>query len=368
MTIADDRVEPPRIAQPDDLRSPLSLPGSRYPTGWFQVGWSDDLPPGEMRLVHYFGQDLLLWRAESGVFHVSDPYCLHLGANIGVRGTVEGEEIVCPWHGWHWDGDGRNTLIPYSAQKCKPNLQIKTWPVQEWYGCLVVWHDEAGGDPSWQPAAIPDLEDGSRYPFTAELRHSWQIVAHPQLVMENGVDAAHVHYIHGAGEVPVIKEVDVQGHVWRTEVSVTYGAGKGSTWLTPDGAIEATMSFDLWGIGLGLANWPDELLGGRMITNPTPIDDTHTELWWCMTTTRTDGDDAPSKAAMKMIEHQRVTVEQDFFTWANMKVLHTPNFAPEEAKYYAAIRRWARQFYPGLEQNLEGIRSPGANGNGDGGR
>jgi len=35
-----------------------------------------------------------------------------------------------------------------------------------------------------------------------------------------------------------------------------------------------------------------------------------------------------------------------FFTWENMKVLHTPNFAQEEAKHYSALRRWAWQFYP----------------------
>jgi nitrite reductase/ring-hydroxylating ferredoxin subunit len=355
VTVAHDRVDVvlpevgPEVAS-DDLRSPLNLPGSRLPTGWFQVGWSAELTPGEVRLVHYFDQDLLLWRSESGGFHASDPYCLHLGANLGVGGKVAGDEIVCPWHGWHWDGEGRNTLIPYSVQTCKQNLRLKTWPTWEWYGCLLVWHDVAGGGPTWEPEPIADIDDGSRYPIGDGMRHRWTIKAHPQLVMENGVDAAHVQYIHGAGEVPVIDDVVIEGPAWRTNVSITYGAGKGSTWLTPDGAIEAKMHFDLWGIGLGMASWPEQLLGARMITNPTPIDDTHTELWWCMTTRRTDGADEPSAPARKLMDHQRRTVEQDFFIWANMKVLHTPNFAPEEAKYYAAIRRWARQFYPELAQ------------------
>jgi hypothetical protein len=66
-----------------------------------------------------------------------------------------------------------------------------------------------------------------------------------------------------------------------------------------------------------------------------------------MTTARTESDEPPP-LARKMIEHQRATVEQDFFIWEHMKVLHTPSFAPEEAKYYAAIRRWAKQFYPDL--------------------
>ncbi len=347
MSVADRAIEP----DPDAFAtSPLSVPGSRYPTGWFQVAWSADLEPGAVQLVHYFGRDLVLWRSEAGAVHASNPHCLHLGANLGVGGKVSGEEIVCPWHAWHWDGEGRNTLIPYSAQRCKENLRLRVWPTTEWYGCLLVWHDEAGGEPAWMPETIPELEDGSRYPFDETMRHSWRIVAHPQLVMENGVDAAHVQVIHGAGEVPVIRDVEVHGHKWRTNVAVTYGAGKEATWLTPDGPIEATMYFDLWGIGLGLARWPDQLLGGRMITNPTPVDETHTELWWCMTTARTDGRDEPSRGARKMMEHQRATVEQDFFIWEHMETLQTPSFAPEEAQYYAAIRRWAWQFYPAKDR------------------
>jgi phenylpropionate dioxygenase-like ring-hydroxylating dioxygenase large terminal subunit len=356
MTVADRDVEPhDEVDAP--VASPLALPGSRYPTGWFQVGWSADLAPGDVRTVTYFGRELVLWRSAAGEAHVSDAYCLHLGANLGVRGTVDGEELVCPWHGWHWDGEGRNTLIPYSAQTCKKNLRLETFPVQEWYGCIVVWHDEAGGPPSWQPPVIDDLEADTHHPFDPARNHSWRIKAHPQMVMENGVDAFHVPFIHGAGEIPVIREVVAEGHEWRTIIDVTYGAGKESTWLTPDGAVEAAMRFDLWGIGLGLAVWPDLLLGGRMITNPTPIDETHTELFWCMTTAKVDGEDAPSRGAVRMMDSQREIVAMDFFTWEHMKVLHTPSFAPEEAKYYAAMRRWAWQFYPGGETVLAEIGS-----------
>lgn len=360
MTLATNGAGPADEEVAEPISSPLALPGSRYPTGWFQVGWSTGLAPGEVRPISYFGRELVLWRDAEGVAHVNDAYCLHLGAHLGVRGTVDGVELVCPWHGWHWDGEGRNTHIPYSELACKKNLRLETWPVREWYGCIVVWHDEAGGPPTWTPPQLPELEDGSRYDFVEERNHSWRIKAHPQMVMENGVDAFHVPFIHGAGELPEIKEVSVDGHAWRTDIAVTYGAGKESTWLTPDGAIEASMRFDLWGIGLGMASWPDALLGGRMLTNPTPIDDTHTELFWRMTTALQPDRPEPSAGALKMMDHQREIVAMDFFTWEHMKVLHTPSFAPEEARYYAALRRWAWQFYPGGEAVLaEPRRSEG---------
>ena len=53
--------------------SPLTLPQNRYPTGWFQVAWSDDVAVGDVKLVHYFGEDIVLWRGESGQATPSTP-------------------------------------------------------------------------------------------------------------------------------------------------------------------------------------------------------------------------------------------------------------------------------------------------------
>ena len=37
-----------------------------------------------------------MFRTASGRVHVMDAYCQHLGANMGVGGKVEGENIACP--------------------------------------------------------------------------------------------------------------------------------------------------------------------------------------------------------------------------------------------------------------------------------
>ena len=47
-------------ATTEAVASPITVPGSRYPTGWFQVGWSDDIAVGAVKLVHYFGRDIVL--------------------------------------------------------------------------------------------------------------------------------------------------------------------------------------------------------------------------------------------------------------------------------------------------------------------
>jgi hypothetical protein len=59
-----------------------------------------------------------------------------------------------------------------------------------------------------------------------------------------------------------------------------------------------------------------------------------------------DTGDKPSGRAAKWIQLQQEIIKQDFFTWENMKYLPKPNFAVEEARDYAALRRWAQRFYP----------------------
>jgi phenylpropionate dioxygenase-like ring-hydroxylating dioxygenase large terminal subunit len=316
------------------------------------VAWSDDLAVGDVKLLHYFGEDIVLWRGESGRAHALDAYCLHLGGNLGVKGQVVGEDIECPWHGWTWDGEGCNTLIPYSAQKCKPNLRIRTWPIEERYGCINVWHDLAGRPPQWTTEAIPELDRGGYFDIKADMRVVHRIKAHPQMIAENGADFYHVVKVHGAGEIPSFRTFDFTGHRFNALVEVTYGAGKESTWLTPNGPVTETLEFNLSGIGQGWVVWRGEILPSVQVTNVTPIDDVYSDYWFCMTTARPEGDtsDGPTGVKRKMLDHQMKTIEQDFFTWENMKVLHTPNFAPEEAKHYSALRRWAWQFYP---QQLE---------------
>ena len=115
----------------------IRLSTYRFPTGWFVVGFASDLAAGQVKRAHYFGEELVIFRTESGQINVLDAYCQHLGANLGVGGTVEGEHIVCPWHGWHWNGDGTNALIPYSKIGCKNNVRVRTYPCAEWYLSLI---------------------------------------------------------------------------------------------------------------------------------------------------------------------------------------------------------------------------------------
>ena len=131
----------------------------RYPNGWFQMAWSDEIAVGDVRRLSGFCKELVAFRGKSGRLCVLDAYCPHLGAHLGVGGTVEGDTIQCPFHGWRFDGNGVCVDVPYA--KCIPaNSGLTRWPVVERNGLVMVWHHALGALPPLLGNAPAELVDG----------------------------------------------------------------------------------------------------------------------------------------------------------------------------------------------------------------
>ena len=94
------------------------------PYGWYCLGYSAELPPGEVKPLHYFGENLVLFRTESGVPAVLDAYCPHLGAHLGHGGKVQQESVACPFHGWRFNPAGECVEVPY-AKKNAPQGRLR---------------------------------------------------------------------------------------------------------------------------------------------------------------------------------------------------------------------------------------------------
>ena len=129
------------------------------PNGWFAVCFSDELAPGQVVPMHFFGRDLVAFRDETGVARVLDAHCPHLGAHLGHGGTVVGNSIRCPFHAWEWDGEtGGCAAIPY-AKKIPPKARVGVWPTAERNQMVLVWHHLGGETPDWE---VGDFEETSQ--------------------------------------------------------------------------------------------------------------------------------------------------------------------------------------------------------------
>lgn len=331
----------------------IGLSSYRYPTGWFPIGWSADIEVGEVKPIHYFGREMVMFRTESGELTVLDAYCQHLGAHMGHGGVVKGECIQCPWHGWHWGTDGVNAKIPYSEIGSKPHVKIRRWQTLEWYGYILIWHDRHDRAPYWEPPAVPEFDERPE-DFYAMLPYSRmlnRVKVHPQMIVENAADPYHVEYTHEAHRPATTSSFSVKEHHLHATVNANFGGKRPSTWLTPDGPVDCDVIYDTYGIGLGFVRFPPQLLESILITGHTPVDEEFTNYFFVMALKREPGDtsEAPTGRAERFMKSQQAIIKQDFKPWEHMQYLSKPNLAPEEARDYAALRRWAHRFYPGEE-------------------
>jgi 3-ketosteroid 9alpha-monooxygenase subunit A len=327
-----------------------AFPHKGYPLGWYQVAWAGELAPRDVRPLRYFGRDLVLWRGSRGGYHVLDAHCLHLGAHLGHGGKVTGDSITCPFHGWRWAGDGRNELVPME-RKATDRCRMRAWDVVVANGIVWVWYDDLGRPPLFPgPVDLPGVAEGRRYDVYPHCSRGWRNVrVRAQYIPENNVDVEHLRWIHKAKGPIDAKAFEEDGYLLRVSNTITYGYGKESTRLTPDGPIEVEVKAELWGMGFQYTFFPlpDEAVS---IQAQTPVDEDHCDMFQTLLVYGEEGFDPtsePEGMAAARVREQFVQIERDIPIWENMKYLSNPSLSPEEAPTMYALRKWAERFYPG---------------------
>jgi phenylpropionate dioxygenase-like ring-hydroxylating dioxygenase large terminal subunit len=80
--------------------------------GWHFIGHQDRVAsPGSFVSFDYTGVPVLLVHGEDGVRRAFANTCRHRGAEL-VDGEGQGRRIVCPYHGWTYDLEGRLCAAP----------------------------------------------------------------------------------------------------------------------------------------------------------------------------------------------------------------------------------------------------------------
>ncbi|MGH7259684.1 MAG: Rieske (2Fe-2S) protein [Nitrospiraceae bacterium] len=78
-----------------------------------------DVPPGQCLAVEVEGTGVALCNV-GGTIYALDNCCPHAGGPIG-EGTIEGDCVECPWHGWRYNvKTGERTENPQIKVDCYP--------------------------------------------------------------------------------------------------------------------------------------------------------------------------------------------------------------------------------------------------------
>ena len=317
-----------RMPQADPPRAHERL---SIPRGWFQVAWSSDLAPGDVRALRFFGRDLVLYRATEdagAAVHLMDAHCPHLGAHLGHGGSVVGDSLRCPFHAWRFGGDGQCLEVPY-AKRIPPRAELRAWPVCERNRLIFAYFDPGAEAPSFQVPEIDDLED-----FGGFDRYEWTIETHVQEIGENAVDRAHFRYVHGTTEIPE-SELTLEGPIRRALQRVSYD--------TPRGPVPGEIRVEAHGMGFSITRFSG-LCDTLLLISHTPIDEKKVRAHFSFCQRAADQEGPRARVAAAVIREIVRQMEQDIPIWETKRYLERPLLCDGDGPI-GAYRRWTRQFY-----------------------
>ena len=154
---------------------------------WYPVAWSHQLKPGQVIPVVIWQTSIAIYRDTDGRVHAIENACPHKGVELHL-GAVQGDRLVCPYHGWEFNGNGQCVNIPYFPPDQKlPCAVAPSYPVQDQYGIIWVFPGNPELATSRQVPEVPEYSDPNclMIPITGVFN------AHFSICNENTMDVFH---------------------------------------------------------------------------------------------------------------------------------------------------------------------------------
>lgn len=168
------------------------------------------------------GENIVLWKDTDGVPHAVRDRCCHRTAKLS-KGFIDGDHIVCGYHGWTYDGTGACVRIPQLDDDEAKQAQIKVDSYRCKEACGYAW--VALEEPLQDIPDIPEESmDGVR-----RIQQFYEIWNTSSVrFLENAFDNSHFSYVHretfGKFDSPKPSRYQIREHDWgfaaETEVKI----------------------------------------------------------------------------------------------------------------------------------------------------
>ena len=329
-----------------------SLGEFAFPRGWFAVANAAEVGRKPLSL-HYFGEDMVLYRGESGRLVMLDAWCPHMGTHLGsgpgsatsLSPThMEGDNIRCPFHAWRFGPNGVCNDIPYSDGPIPAGARVRSWQVEERYGVVFAWHDPEGQAPDMPLIDFPEWDDPqwarwTGLEFLCDLKH-------PIEIFDNMSDVAHLGHLHGGHAIAYENEYDGYRMHQRQRSAVEAGGLFDDTYSTLAGYVGPGIAFGLF----------QEMHAIQLIC-VTPIDDGTCRLWQtAMIRSRSGAVDDEARAMREGVSHMfGEGLLRDGEVWATKRPAITPMQIPADGPI-GQSRIWYSQFYNPRARTAEIVR------------
>lgn len=237
------------------------------PNFWYPVLGARELRDRPVK-IERFGENLVVWRGASGAPHIFENHCPHRRAPLSL-GKIDGDELICAYHGWRFNGSGGCAGIPLEdpSPAALARHAVKSYPAAERGGYIWMFY---GDHEKASPLVLPaELEDAEWLGFRAD--YLWD--TNWMNILDNVIDPLHAIFLH-AGAVTQRNRAKFKG--FRVTREDDRGFSLGKLGVLDDGSVgpvEGEVEFLLPNIvRLDIADGTKDGVY-RVLIMPTPIHD-----------------------------------------------------------------------------------------------
>lgn len=157
---------------------------------WYIAAKSTDLKSKPIRAM-LWNEPVVLFRDNEGLPQALLDRCPHRNVPLS-SGTIQQNNIQCPYHGWEFDGKGTCVHIPGRVQmQTSSSRNVRAFPAREQQGYIWVYTDSKS-TPNHEPYRFPFLEeDGYR-----SIHYQADFDANLLATAENVLDVPHTAFLH----------------------------------------------------------------------------------------------------------------------------------------------------------------------------
>lgn len=156
---------------------------------WLPVAAAAQIDCDAVFATQLMSHDLALWRSADGVIHAWEDRCPHRGTRFSIS-RVEGDQVVCAYHGWRFNHAGDCTHVPAQpAWTPSKSACARVYPVLERYG--LVWL--CLGKPAAAVLPFPEYDDPN---LRKVLCGPYRVDTSAPRIVENFLDMGHFPFVH----------------------------------------------------------------------------------------------------------------------------------------------------------------------------
>ena len=188
---------------------------------WQIVCHVSELPgPGDYRTIDYCGESVIAIRGDDGHVRAFTNVCRHRAMRLVEGPSGCAKKLVCPYHAWVYETDGRLTGVPmkgdYPALKLEEN-GLAPVEVEVWHGFVFVRLEDRGF-PSVSEMMAPFEDEVAPYRL-AEMQPMGDVRLRPRQVNwknvgDNYSDNLHIPVAHDGLTRLVGKSYRIEAHGW----------------------------------------------------------------------------------------------------------------------------------------------------------